>query len=219
MTLPREIIPGRFYLITRRCTQRQFLLRPDDRLVNAEDVIRKLVYTALNPVAAHLVEKVHQWPGVNGLAALLRQQPLVAYRPRHFFRPDGPMPETVSLPLVIPPELGDCDQVLAELRTAVLAKEADIAAERRRSGAAILGRRGVKQQSWRDSPASREPRRNLRPTIAARSPWSRVEAILRNRHFLIAYRAARNAWLLGTPTTFPTGTYWLSRFANVPIET
>lgn len=29
MTLPRQILPGRTYLITRRCTQRQFLLRPD----------------------------------------------------------------------------------------------------------------------------------------------------------------------------------------------
>ena len=30
MTLPRQILPGRIYLITRRCSQRQFLLRPDD---------------------------------------------------------------------------------------------------------------------------------------------------------------------------------------------
>ena len=33
MSLPREVIPGRTYLITRRCTQRQFLMRPD-RLTN-----------------------------------------------------------------------------------------------------------------------------------------------------------------------------------------
>jgi hypothetical protein len=31
MTAPREILPGRCYLITRRATQRQFLLRPDPR--------------------------------------------------------------------------------------------------------------------------------------------------------------------------------------------
>ena len=29
MSLPREILPGRFYMLTRRCTQRMFLLRPD----------------------------------------------------------------------------------------------------------------------------------------------------------------------------------------------
>ena len=35
MSLPREVIPGRTYLITRRCTQRQFLMRPDGPTNNA----------------------------------------------------------------------------------------------------------------------------------------------------------------------------------------
>jgi len=26
---PRQVLPNQFYMITRRCTQRQFLLRPD----------------------------------------------------------------------------------------------------------------------------------------------------------------------------------------------
>lgn len=30
MTMPRQVIPGRTYLITRRCTQRCMLMRPDD---------------------------------------------------------------------------------------------------------------------------------------------------------------------------------------------
>jgi REP element-mobilizing transposase RayT len=30
MTLPRDIHPGRVYMLSRRCVQRQFLLRPDD---------------------------------------------------------------------------------------------------------------------------------------------------------------------------------------------
>ena len=30
MTRPRQVLPGQFYLLTRRCTQRQFLLRPDE---------------------------------------------------------------------------------------------------------------------------------------------------------------------------------------------
>ena len=33
--VPRSVFPGCFYLITRRCTQRQFLLRPDDESNNA----------------------------------------------------------------------------------------------------------------------------------------------------------------------------------------
>jgi REP element-mobilizing transposase RayT len=33
MTAPREILPGRLYLVTRRCTQRQYFLRPDRKTV------------------------------------------------------------------------------------------------------------------------------------------------------------------------------------------
>jgi REP element-mobilizing transposase RayT len=33
--LPRQVLPGQFYLITRRCSQRQFLLRPDAATNNA----------------------------------------------------------------------------------------------------------------------------------------------------------------------------------------
>ena len=233
MTLPRQIIPGRFYMITRRCTQRQFLLRPDretnnafiyclaeaaqrfdidvllccamanhhhtviyDRhgvvpaftehfhkmfaksqnalrgrwenfwsseqvcivhLVDAADVMRKLVYTATNPVKDRLVERVHHWPGVNGLAALLGQRPLHAMRPRHFFRSQGRMPEAVTLRLELPPELGDLESLLAELRQQVAAAEATVAAERKRTGAGVMGRRAVLRQSWRDSPGSSGP--------------------------------------------------------------
>jgi hypothetical protein len=35
MSLPREVIAGRFYMVTRRCTQRQFLLHPDAETNNA----------------------------------------------------------------------------------------------------------------------------------------------------------------------------------------
>ena len=56
------------------------------------------VYTAANPVLDHLVERVHHWPGVNGLGALLAGRPLRATRPLHFFRPDGPMPDALELP-------------------------------------------------------------------------------------------------------------------------
>ena len=33
--VPREVLPGRFYMITRRCAQRLFLLRPDEETVRA----------------------------------------------------------------------------------------------------------------------------------------------------------------------------------------
>ena len=187
------------------------------RLVEPPDVLDKLVYAATNPVKDGLVERVHHWPGVNGLSALLNQRPLIARRPAQFFRASGKMPAEVALELVIPPELGVPDEVRRVLRERVAAEEARLAAERQREGRRILGRRAILRQSWRASPTTNEPRRGLRPRIAARSQWSRIEALGRNRAFVAAYRTARTGWLQGLATVFPAGTYWLRRFANVPI--
>jgi REP element-mobilizing transposase RayT len=295
VSLPREILPGHFYMLQRRCTQRQFLLRPDTatnqtylyclavaarctgidivltvamsnhhhtvlydrdgriseftehfhrlcakamnslrgrsenfwsseapcmvRLVDRGDVMDKLVYAATNPVKAGLVERVHQWPGVNSLSALLNGRDIAVRRPRHYFRSSGRMPKEVVLDLVIPPGLGDPDDVRRELRQRVADVEARLALERARAGARVLGRRGIRRQSPGDRPATIEPRCTLRPRIAARNPWSRIEASLRSRAFLGAYRDARLRWLAGLPATFPAGTYWLRRFANVLVAT
>ena len=81
----------------------------------------------------------------------------------------------------------------------------------------MLGRRAILQQSWCGSPQEGEPRGGIRPTVAARSVWARIEAFGRNRAFVSAHRAARALWLAGVETLFPAGTYWLRRFANVPV--
>lgn len=57
------------------------------KLVGRDAVIDKLVSTATNPVQGHLVDRGHNWPGVNGLGALRAGRPLHATRPLHFFRP------------------------------------------------------------------------------------------------------------------------------------
>jgi putative transposase len=291
--LPRPVLPRQFYMITRRCTQRQLLLRPDRetnnaftyclieaalrfgievllpcamsnhhhtviydrhgrypefvehfhkllarsqnvlrgrwenfwaseqvcvvRLADHEAVMDKLVYTATNPVQDHLVDRVHHWPGVNGLSALLTGGSLRAHRPLHFFRPGGPMPDDVEMRLTIPAELGPEAEVLAELRARVQAVEAKHEAERRQTGRRVFGRRAVLQQSWRGYPSSVEPRRNLRPQLASRNKWSRIEALLHNRAFINAYVRAREAWREGNVVEFPAGTYWLRRFANVAV--
>jgi putative transposase len=291
--LPRPVLPRQFYMITRRCTQRQLLLRPDRetnnaftyclieaalryqievllpcamsnhhhtviydrhgrypefvehfhkllarsqnalrgrwenfwaseqvcvvRLVDHAAVMDKLVYTATNPVQDHLVDRVHHWPGVNGLAALLTGGSLRAHRPFHFFRPDGPMPDEVEMRLTIPAELGPEAEVLAELGARVQAVEAKHDVERRQTGRRVFGRRAVLQQSWRGYPSGVEPRRNLRPQLASRNKWSRIEAVLHNRAFIKAYVRAREVWREGGLVEFPAGTYWLRRFANVVV--
>jgi len=293
MTVPRQVLPASFYMLTRRTTQRQFLLRPDpamnnaflycvaeaaqrfrldlilpqqmsnhhhtnlfDRfgniieftehfhkmlakcgnslrgrwenfwssespcilqLVDRADVLDKVVYAATNPVKDHLVENVSHWPGANVLGALLNQRPIEVRRPRHFFRDDGPMPASVTLNLTVPAELGDRDEFLREVRERVTDVESRHARDRLQTGRRILGRRCVLRESWRNSPTSREPRRNLRPRVAARCRWRRLEALRRNLDFVQAYRTARTAWLAGAPVPFPAGTYWLRRFVGVPV--
>jgi putative transposase len=186
-------------------------------LETTEDVIDKLVYAATNPVRAGLVEHAHQWPGVNGLAALLKGRKRVIRRPSVYFRSAGTMAAEVTLELVIPPELGDPDEIRAILRSRVADVEALHASERKRTGARVLGRRGVLQQSWKATPASERARRDLRPLVAARSVTVRVEALARRREFLTAYRSARECWLAGRKALFPPGTYWLRRFAHVSV--
>jgi len=186
-------------------------------LVGVGDVINKLIYAAANPVKDGLVDRVDHWPGVNGLSALLNGRVIRARRPAHYFRPDGPMPVEVTLHLTLPPELGDPEPILRAVRDGVAAIETEQATLRARAGRRVLGRRRILRQSWRDSPTTREPRRELNPRIAARSKWLRIETLLRNKSFVAAYRAARIAWLSGLATVFPPGTYWLRRFAGVPI--
>jgi hypothetical protein len=185
------------------------------RLVDVDDVIEKIVYAATNPVTAGLVARVHHWPGVNTLRALLEQRPIVVQRPAIFFSDD--MPESVTLRFTIPPELGEAAPILARIRARVAEVEAAEDARRAATGARVLGRRRVRQQSWRDHPRTHEPRFGLRPTVAARNKWARIEALQRNRAFLEAYIDARLRWRAGQPALFPPGTYWLHRFAFVPI--
>ena len=188
------------------------------RLETEDDLMDKMVYVATNPVTAGLVERVLDWPGAFGYRALITGEPLRATRPTFFFDPKGEMPAEVELVLRIPPELGDHDGFVAKLKRLVENVESEEARKRAETGRKVLGRNAVMRRSWRESPTSKAPRRGLRPTIAAKDFWRRLEAIQRRRDFLTQYRIARQALLAGNPIPFPHGTYWLKRFMNVAVE-
>jgi hypothetical protein len=101
--------------------------------------------------------------------------------------------------------------VLAELRKHVGRVEAERAAARQRTGRRVCGRHAVFAQSWRGQPVNREPRRNLRPRVAAPNEWAQIEALLRLRAGLHG-APGRD----GVQVLFPPGTSWLRRFAYVP---
>jgi putative transposase len=294
MSVPRRIVPGTFWLLTRRCTQRQFLLRPGKKMNNAflyclieaaretgivlllpqmmsnhehtvlydpngnivefmhrfhshlarcvnalrergenvwsseppslveladaDAVVDRLIYTATNPVKDGLVDSVHHWPGPRTVQAFLTGRTVRAQRPEFVFRSDGPMPESVEVTFVIPEQLGPREVIVERVRRGIAIVEEECALERARTHRQVIGRRRVLLQSWRDNPNSPEPRRTLRPRVAARSKWARMQALQRNKEFESRYHTARKLWLEGMPAKFPEGTYWLRKYANVEIE-
>ena len=187
------------------------------RLVDPTDVIEKMVYALTNPVKDGLVDKAHHWPGVSALASILHGKPMVATRPNHFFRDEGVMPKVVRLSFARPRgyEHLTAAAFAALVTHRIRQVEDSVAGDRQRADWQVLGRRAVLGQRWSDRPGGREPRRGLNPRIAARSKWSRIEALLRNRRFHDAYIAARSRFIEGVrDVIFPAGTYWLRRFAR-----
>jgi putative transposase len=188
------------------------------RLVGPEDYLSKMAYALTNPVKDGLVERAHHWPGVTSLGCVLHGTEMTARRPGHFFRDDGPMPESISLRMRRPPGFEELSET--DFRAAILERiacvEREVAAERHRTGRTVVGRKNVLAQSPTDRPPTREPRRELSPRIAAANKWRRLEAVLRNRAFRDAYAAARAAFIAGVrDVLFPAGTYWLRRFSSV----
>lgn len=187
-------------------------------LVDPNDILEKMVYALTNPVKDGLVEAAHHWPGVTSLASIRHEHRLAARRPRHFFRDAGPMPDSVEHCFIRPPGFEHLStSAFADLVESRIAEvEAGCRAALATTGRRVLGRRAILAQDWRARPESREPRRNLSPRIAARSKWSRIEALLRSSAFRDAYRNARLAFVDGVrEVLFPAGTYWMRRFVSV----
>lgn len=286
MTAPRQILPGTTYLVTRRCADRRFLLRPS-ALVNAvveyvlaakaqeygillhaycvlsnhlhlvlsdphghlppfmrdvgssvaralnaahgkwewfwapgsysavalqrpEDVLDKMAYTLANPVKAGLVRRGAEWPGLWSAPARIGAGAREVKRPAHYFREAGDTPPSAPLELVCPdgfPSAGVLRERLAEALTEQEDRAARALAEEGRS---FLGARRVLAQSPFARPPPVEPRRGLRPRVASRDKWKRLEAIGRLKSFLAAYREAWLAFSAGArATVFPEGTYWM----------
>ena len=286
MTAPRQVLPGTTYLVTRRCTQRQFLLRPSQvtndvfryllavaasrfgvrvhaycvlsnhfhlvvtdpgaclpafeqyldslvaRALNAslgrwesfwapssysavalhspEDIVEKAAYVLSNPVAAGLVRSGRDWPGLWSAPEQIETGAIQARRPAGFFRQGGSMPETAELELTCPPGFDSPADYRDRLLAATAASEERAAAALASEGRGFIGLRGVLVQRPTRRPQPGEPRRELRPRVAGRDKWKRVEALRRLLDFLRAYREAWVGLRGGAhDALFPAGTYWL----------
>ncbi len=285
-TPPRRILPGKTHLVTRRCSERRFFLKPstivnevflyvlavaaqryqvlvhafcvlsnhvhfvvtdqDGRLpafmqyldslvarcVNASlgrfegfwatdgsysavepldpgDVVAKTAYVLANPVAAGLVRRGAEWPGLWSSPEQIGSEKLVARRPKHFFDSSGLMPEVVELELTPPPGFSAAEfraQLSNALRQLEEKHQQQIASQGRR----FLGVARVLAQNPFARPPTGEPRFELEPRIAARDKWRRIEGIQRLKSFLDEYRQAWRERRRGAANVlFPAGTYLL----------
>jgi putative transposase len=187
-------------------------------LVGAEDVLAKMAYAIANPCSSHLVERVHHWPGVESLSAIVQNLPLVASKPTRFFdQENADLPDVVQLFFRRAPgfeHLSHADY--ADLVRAQVERAVDNAgAERREQGISLVGRKAVLRQPWSQSPTSHDTRRGLSPRVACMNKWARIEALQRNQTFIDLYRAARADHLAGQDAIFPPGSWWLCRFAGL----
>ena len=189
----------------------------DTHLVDLNDVLTRIAYAATNPVKAQLVERAEHWPGVNTIDAFLRGTSLTVQRPKHFFRDDGDMPEQLTLTLGWPEHLCPVQDARVAVRGLIDAIEARARQDRVSQGRRVLGADAARKVDFNSRPSTREPRRRLRPTIAAGDSAARIAAILSYRAFREAYRAARERLIKGLSALFPPGTYWLRRNAGVAV--
>jgi len=286
MTMPRQVLPGITYIVTRRCSQRQFLLRPSPmttgifgyllgvaarrfgvsvhafcvmsthfhlvvtdtdarlpafeqyldslvaRALNAalgrcesfwapssysavsmtspDDVIEKAAYVLANPVAAGLVRRGRDWPGLWSEPDQIGAGRIRFTRPERFFRAEGPMPEAVELELTVPPGFESGAQFRDRLIAALAVHEERAALAVASKGGTFLGAARVLAQKPAARATAFEPLRRLNPRIAGRDKWKRIEALLRLKEFLTSYRVAWQAMRQGVQDViFPSGTYWL----------
>ncbi len=293
MSQPRRIVPGSFYMVTRRIAQRMFLLRPSDEinaileyclaeaadrfnvkviafmvmsnhyhavvydpdaklpafierfhkmvskavnrhhkrwenlwsteetcvthLVTLDDVFDKVVYVLMNPVSAHLVETVAQWPGSSSWLRMGRAA--TVKRPQVYFRKKGSvMPATAKLVVTTPPGLkGETSaEWIKRVRREVHLREEVARKERTAKRTKLLGRKCVLATSPFAAPTTAAPHRRLRPALACkdRERMKRERAILKS--FRATYRTMlallvkrlRKGDLEGEPLVeFPAGTW------------
>ncbi len=177
----------------------------------ADDValLDRIAYTVVNPVAAGLVARPEDWPGVS----LWEPKELEIARPLAFFDPHGKCPEVARVRIVQPatPAISYGDW---RARLAYRIWQRVLAAHRktRRARRTFLGRAAVMAQSIMKRAISLEPKRRHLASVAAADPVAQKRALSLLKVFRLAYRDARDLWCAGDrDVRFPLGTWGMRR--------
>lgn len=194
------------------------------RLLSPQAIVEKVAYCMANPVAAGLVRRASDWPGLTTMPQQLGWAALSAARPTFFFDPNSPeWPDTVTVALTLPPSL-EGQMSAEEFRRQVVAEltrqEQDARLEVAKSGRAFLGADRCRRTSPYGRARSFEPMRGRNPTFAVgrgnrEGFFAAVEEL---RVFRAAYREALRLWRLGArDVVFPGGTWAMKRVHSAKV--
>jgi len=192
-------------------------------LLTPQAVIEKLAYVMANPVAAGLVARAGQWPGLRTTPEQLGRASHTAARPNYYFDEDNPFwPKTATLELTMPAlgmrDLDVRQNVQQELDALELAARTEV----QKNGRRFLGSERLTTLSPYDRAKSFEPLHGRNPTFAVGRGQRETffEALVELRTFRRAYRLALDHWRTGARNVlFPVGTWlmhWLHRVDTVP---
>ena len=187
-------------------------------------VIEKLAYVMANPVAADLVRRARDWPGVRTLPEELGTARWTMARPALYLDAENPMwPEQATLELTMPPGLALTDTHARQAVTDELrALETQALASAQKRGVGFLGAERARTGSPFKRAKSWEPLRGRNPSFAVgkRQTEALRDAVQALRAVRQAYRAALTHWRNGVRSVlFPPGTWlmqWLHRAEVAP---
>ncbi len=181
-------------------------------LASADDVMAKAVYSATNPVAAGLVRRASDWPGLCSSPTACVHKPQRIKRPKAFFCRDGTMPAFAELRYSVPPTHADLGAAgfAAAFAARVESAERSLREQFEERGRSFAGAQAVRRAPWNSAPTTPARRRRLSPRVAANDSAVRCALLERLAAFIREHAAARLAFAAGHhDTLFPAGT-WLA---------
>jgi hypothetical protein len=188
------------------------------RLVANNDIFEKVVYVLCNPVAADLVDRVHDWPGSSSLG-YFSGKTTKHRRPKLFFRQDedAVMPEIVTLRATLPSRITKSESTASwwqRVRKELAKREAKLREMRVKSKRRVVGRKAVMRVEHTAAPKTESDaktrKRKLRPHIACKDEARRRLELEALKAFRAANASARESWAEGLRRVkFPFGTYRL----------
>jgi putative transposase len=195
------------------------------QLLTPNAIVEKVGYTLANPVAAGLVRRGQDWPGVRLSAHEHGEAPIAVRRPDVYFDPHNrKWPEVAELRLTLPPKQNtglEPDEVRAQIQQELELQEQEARAEMAREGRHFVGAERCTRVSPFERAKSREPKRNRNPTFALGRGATReayIEAVVALRAFRAAYRQALDRWRAAErEVEFPCGTWWMQHFHGVRV--